>query len=132
MLAYDYPMLSIFWTMFVFFMWFIWLLLLFRVFADIFRSHEMGGVAKALWTIFVIFAPFLGVLVYLIARGDAMAQHAAADAAAQEAAFSSYVKQAAGSTTGAGDQLTKLAALHDSGAISDEEYEAGKAKILAV
>ena len=72
MLAYDYPLLGIFWTMLWFFLWFAWIVILFRVFADIFRSHDLGGFAKALWSIFVILVPFLGVFVYLIARGHHM------------------------------------------------------------
>ena len=75
MLAYDYPILGLFWTMFIFFLWFAWLMLLFRVFADIFRSPDMGGGLKALWSIFVILVPFLGVLVYVIVRGHSMTEH---------------------------------------------------------
>ena len=74
MLAYDYPLLGLFWTMVFWFLWFAWIMLLFRVIADIFRSHDMGGVAKALWSIFVILVPWLGVLVYLIARGKSMSR----------------------------------------------------------
>ena len=73
MLAYDYPILGLFWTMMIFFLWIAWLILLFRVFADIFRS-DMGGFAKALWSIFVILAPFLGVFIYVIANGRAMGE----------------------------------------------------------
>lgn len=130
MLAYDYPLLSLFWTMFIFFLWIVWFMLLFHVFADIFRSHELGGFAKAAWIFFVIIAPFLGVLVYVIARGDDMARHEVEQAQARDAAFQSYVKETAG-TTGPADELAKLAALHDAGAITDAEYEAGKAKALA-
>ena len=128
-LAYDYPIMGAFLTMMWFFLFVVWIMILFRVFADIFRSHDMGGFAKALWILFVIFLPFLGVLVYVLARGDNMTQHQIEDAKAQDAAFQSYVKQAAG-TSGPGDQLTQLAALRDSGAITAEEFEAGKAKIL--
>ena len=111
--SHDYPLLSVFWSMLIFFLWIVWLMALFHVIVDIFRSHEMGGFAKALWLLFVIFLPFLGVLVYLIARGDNMAQHAMADAEARDAAFQSYVEEAAGSTSQA-DQLTQLAALQES------------------
>jgi len=128
--AYDYPLMGAFMTMLWFFLFVIWIMILFRVFADIFRSHDMGGFTKALWIIFVIFLPFLGILVYVLARGDNMAQHAQEDAQAQDAAFQSYVKQAAG-TSGPADQLAQLAALRDSGQITAEEFEAGKAKILA-
>ena len=130
MLAYDYPLLSVFWSMFIFFVWIVWIMALFHVFADIFRSPDLGGFAKALWLIFVILLPFLGVFVYLLARGNKMAEHAAERAEAQDAAMRSYVKEAAG-TSGPGDQLTQLAALRESGAITQAEFDAGKAKILA-
>ena len=130
MLAYDYPLLSVFWSMFIFFVWIVWIMALFYVFADIFRSHDLGGFAKTMWLIFVILVPFLGVFVYLLARGDKMAEHAAQQAEAQDAAMRSYVKEAAG-TGGAGDQLAQLAALRDSGAITQAEFDAGKAKVLA-
>jgi hypothetical protein len=99
------------------------------VVVDVFRSHDMGGFAKALWLIFVVITPFLGVLLYVLARGDQMTQHAMADAKAQDAAFRSYVQQTA-SSGGAADEIAKLAALRDSGQITAAEFEAGKAKIL--
>jgi hypothetical protein len=129
-LAYDYPLLGLFWSMLWFFLLFVWILALFHVFADIFRSHDMGGFAKAIWVIFVIFLPFLGVFVYLIARGDKMTEHAIASAQQQQQQFDAYVKQTASSASVA-DQLTQLAALRDAGTISPADYEAGKAKILA-
>jgi hypothetical protein len=129
-LAYDYPLLSVFWSMMWFFVWVAWLMALFHVFADIFRTRDMGGVAKGAWVIFVVLLPFLGVFVYLMVRGSAMGARAAADAAARDAAFQGYVKEAAG-TSGPADQLAKLAALRDAGTISVDEYEAGKAKVLA-
>ena len=128
--AYDYPLMGAFMTMLWFFLFVIWIMILFRVFADIFRSHDMGGFTKALWIIFVIFLPFLGILVYVLARGDNMTKHAIEDQKAQEAAFQSYVKEAAGSS-GPADQLAQLAALRDAGQITPAEFEAGKAKILA-
>ena len=94
MLAYDYPIMGFFWTFLYFFIFIIWIMLLFRVFLDIFRIHDMGGFAKAIWFIFVVFLPFLGVFVYLIARGHKMADHAAQDAAAQDAAAKAYIRQA--------------------------------------
>ena len=130
-LAYDYPFLSVFWSMMIFFLWIVWIMALFHVFADIFASHELGGFAKALWLIFVVFLPFLGVFVYLIARGDNMAQHAKERAEAQDAAMKDYVREAAGTGGGPADQIAQLAALRDSGAITPAEYESGKAKILA-
>ena len=130
-LAYDYPLLGVFWSMLIFFLWLAWLMALFHVFGDIFRSHDMGGFAKAAWSIFVLFLPFLGVAVYLIARGDDMARHAIEDAEAQDAAMKSYVRQAAGTGGGAADQLTQLATLRDAGEITVAEYEVAKAKVLA-
>ena len=129
MLAYDYPVLGVFWSMLIFFFWIVWIMALFHVFADIFRSHDMGGFAKTMWLIFVIFLPFLGVFVYLLARGDEMREHAVKDAQAQDAAMRSYVKEAAG-TSGPADQLAQLASLRDSGAITEAEFQSGKAKVL--
>jgi hypothetical protein len=130
MIAYTYPLLSIFWTMLEFFLFFLWIWLLIVIFSDIFRSHDMGGLAKALWVIFVIILPFLGVLIYLIARGGSMHERAAAQAANQQKAFDAYVKQAAGSGSNV-DELAKLADLKSKGAITDAEFEAQKAKLLA-
>ena len=132
MLASSYPILDIFLTTLYFFLFIIWIWLLFMVFIDIFRSHDMGGWAKALWVIFIIVLPYLGVLVYLIARGGKMHERAAQQAALEQKAFDQYVKQAAG-TPGASsaDQLAKLADLKTSGVLTDAEFEAQKAKILA-
>jgi type VI protein secretion system component VasK len=127
--AYDYPLLGFFWTALWFFLLFAWLMALFHVIGDVFRSDDMGGFSKAIWILFVLFMPFLGVFVYLIARGDKMAQHAAESQRAQQAAFQSYVQETAGSSS-VGDQIAQLASLHDSGAITDAEFETGKAKIL--
>jgi len=130
-LAYTYPLLGIFWSMMIFFFWVVWIMALFYVFVDVFRSHDMGGFAKAMWLIFVVVLPFLGVFVYLIARGDKMAEHSAKEAEAQDAAMKSYVRQVAGSGGSTADQLAQLAALRDSGAITAAEFESGKAKVLA-
>ena len=129
MLAYTYPLLSIFWTMLEIFFFIIWIYLLFMVFVDIFRSHDMGGVAKALWVIFVIVVPYLGVFVYLIARGGKMHERAAAQAQQQQKAFDSYVQQAAGGSS-PDDQLSKLADLKEKGTITEAEFAAEKAKLL--
>src|SRR5271168_3140667 len=112
MLASSYPILDIFLTTLYFFLFVIWIWLLIMVFMDIFRSHDMGGWAKALWAIFIIVLPFLGVFVYLIARGGKMHERAAQQAAQQQKAFDEYVKQAAG-TSGdtSAEQLSKLADL---------------------
>ena len=132
MLAYDYPLLGVFWTMVWWFLWIAWIVLLFQVIADIFRSRDMGGFAKALWAIFVIIVPWLGVLVYLIARGKSMGERHYQDAQAQDAAFRSYVQDAAG-TSGGGtaDELGKLAALRDQGVLTDAEFAQQKAKLLS-
>ena len=128
--SYQYPILDFFLTMLYFFLFIIWIWLLIMVFVDIFRSHDMGGFAKALWVIFVIVLPFLGVFVYLIARGGKMHERAAQQAAEQQKQFDAYVKQAAGSDTTA-DQLSKLADLKSQGVITDAEFAAQKSKILA-
>ena len=132
--TYQYPILDFFLTMLYFFLFIIWIWLLITVFVDIFRSHDMGGGAKALWCIFVIILPFLGVFVYLIARGGKMHERAAAEAAQQQKAFDAYVKQTAGASAsgeGAVDQLSKLADLKAKGVITDAEFEAQKSKVLA-
>jgi hypothetical protein len=132
MLASTYPVLDAFLTMLYFFLFFIWIWLLIMVFFDIFRSHDMGGMAKALWLIFIIILPYLGVFVYIIARGGSMHERRAQDVQQQQKAFDSYVRQAAG-TPGAdtASQLTKLADLKSQGVLTDAEFEAQKAKILA-
>lgn len=131
MLAYDYPLLQIVITMMWFFLFFLWIWIAITVLIDVFRSHDMGGFAKALWLVFIFFIPFLGVLVYLLARGHKMQEHQAAAAKASQEQFSAYVKETAGTSESSAEQLTKLAALHDSGKLSDAEFEAQKAKILA-
>ncbi len=131
MLAYTYPLLSIFWTMLEFFFFVLWIWLLIYIFMDIFRSHDIGGFAKALWVLFVIILPFLGVLVYLIARGGSMHERAAKQAESQQKAFDDYVKQTAGSGGSSADQLAKLADLKEKGVLTDAEFEAQKAKILS-
>jgi hypothetical protein len=129
-LAYDYPLLGVFWTMLWFFLWFVWIMALFRVIIDIFRSHDMGGVSKAIWLIFVLLLPFLGVFIYLIARGSKMAQHDMAQAEANDAAFKQYVRQAASSSGGSADELAKLADLKEKGVLTDAEFAQQKAKLL--
>ena len=130
MVAAEWGTGQVFWSFLWFFLFFIWLWLLIVVFSDIFRSKDLGGGAKAIWTIFVILVPYLGVFVYLIARGHKMSQHAVDDAQAQDAAFRQYVQQVAPASSPA-DELTKLAALKANGTISDAEYEQLKAKALA-
>jgi uncharacterized membrane protein YcjF (UPF0283 family) len=131
MLATNYPILDIFLTTLYFFLFIIWIWLLIMVFMDVFRSHDMGGWAKALWVIFIIILPFLGVFVYLIARGGKMHERQAQQAAQQQKAFDQYVKQAAGTSGDSADQLAKLADLKSQGVLTDAEFDAQKAKILA-
>ena len=131
MLAYDYPILGLFWSMMIFFLWFAWIMLVFRVIMDVFRNHEMSGIAKAFWLIFVIIVPWFGVLIYLLANGSDMAKRSIEQQQAAQDEFASYVRQTAGPATGSADELTKLAGLRDSGVITDEEFAAQKAKLLA-
>ena len=132
MLASDYPLLNVFWTMLGFFLFFIWIWLLITVFADVFRSRDLSGFAKAMWLIFVIFLPYLGVFMYLIARGDKMRDHAIDDAQNRDAAMRSYVQEAAGTgTKSTADELSKLVDLRDKGVITVEEYERQKTVVLA-
>jgi ABC-type multidrug transport system fused ATPase/permease subunit len=128
----SYPLLNIFWSMFIFFLWIIWIWILITVFIDIFRSHDLSGWAKTLWFLFVLFIPLIGVLVYLIARGGKMHEHAVRQAQQQDQEFRQYVQQAAASSPAStADQLAKLADLRDRGVISAEEFEREKAKVLA-
>jgi ABC-type multidrug transport system fused ATPase/permease subunit len=129
MIAYTYPLADLLGTMLGFFVFIIWFWLLIVVFSDIFRSKDLGGGSKALWVIFVIILPFLGIFVYLIARGGKMHERAAAQAQQQQQAFDSYVKEAAGSSSA--DQLAKLADLKQQGVLTDAEFETQKAKLLA-
>ena len=108
----SYPLLNVFWSMFIFFLWIIWIWILITVFIDIFRSHDLSGWAKALWVLFVLFIPLIGVLVYLIARGGKMHERAVQQAQRQDQQFRSYVQEAASSESSA-DQLAKLASLRD-------------------
>ena len=131
MLASDYPILDIFLTMLYFFLFFIWIWLLITVFVDIFRSHDIGGGVKALWCIFVVILPFLGVFIYLIARGGKMHERAAAEAAQQQKQFDTYIKQTAGGGNDVASQLSQLADLKSQGVITEAEFAAQKAKVLA-
>ncbi len=129
--SYSYPLLGAFWTILEIFLWVLWIWVLIYVFIDIFRSHDLSGWAKALWFIFVLFIPLIGVLVYLIARGDSMHERAVQQAQQQDRQFRQYVQDAAGGSQTPADQLTKLAELRDRGVITAEEFERQKAKVLA-
>ena len=131
MVLADFGSGQVLWSMLWFFMFFIWIWLLITVFADIFRSHDMGGGAKALWVIFVIIAPFLGIFVYLIARGHKMSEHAMEAAQAQDAAAKAYIQQAAGTAASPADELARLADLKAKGVITDDEFNKMKAKLVS-
>jgi Short C-terminal domain len=127
--SYNYPLLNVFWTILEIFLWVIWIWILIWVFIDIFRSHDLPGWAKALWFLFVLFIPLVGVLVYLIVRGGSMHERALQQAQQQDQEARAYIRQAAGTGSSA-DQLAKLADLRDRGVITPGEFEREKAKIL--
>jgi hypothetical protein len=131
MLADDFGTGQVFLSMIYFFLFFIWIWLLIVVFGDIFRSHDLSGWAKALWTIFVIFLPYLGVFVYLIARGHKMQEHAMQAAQAQDAATRAYIQSATGSGASPAAELERLSNLKQQGVISDAEFQQLKAKIVS-
>lgn len=130
MLAYDYPLLNVFLSILYFSLFFMWIWIAVMVVVDIFRSSDLGGFAKALWFIFVVFLPFLGVFIYLVARGGKMHERQIAEATAQQQAFNQQIQQAAGAAD-VPSQLEKLAALRDQGVISPQEFDAQKAKLLS-
>ena len=125
-----YPFLDVLWSMLVFFVWIAWFLLLFHVIADVFRRRDASGGKKTLWLIFLIFVPFLGVFIYLIANSDDMARRSMEQAEASRAQMDDYVRTTAGSG-GAAGEIEKAKGLLDSGAITQAEYDAIKAKALA-
>ena len=130
MIASSFPLLDVFLSIAMFFIIFYWLFLAITIVVDIFRSHDIGGLSKALWLLFVLILPLLGVLIYLIARGGSMQDRQVAQMRSDKNAFDSYVRQAAGSGSTA-DELAKIADLKAKGSISDAEFEAAKAKILS-
>ena len=123
------PLLDLFWSMLWFFMFFLWIWLLIMIFADIFRS-EISGWGKAGWVLFVIILPFLGVLIYLIANGDDMQNRSMKQAADAQNAQRDYIQSVAGAGSSSADEIENLASLRDSGAITSEEFQAQKAKLL--
>ncbi len=129
MLAYDYPLLGMFWTILMVFLWIAWLMLLFSIIADVFRS-DMGGFSKALWLLVVIVVPLLGALIYVLANGDDMAKRSFQRAQENEAATRAYIQSAAGGASPA-EEIAKLNELRNSGVITDEEFQQQKAKALA-
>jgi hypothetical protein len=122
---------QVFWSMLWFFLFFIWIWLLIVVFGDIFRSHDLSGLAKTLWVLFVIFLPYLGVFVYLIARGHKMQEHAAEQASQQNAMMQQYIRNATAGGTSSADEIARLAGLRDQGVLSEDEFQTAKAKALA-
>jgi ABC-type multidrug transport system fused ATPase/permease subunit len=131
-LSGSYPLLNVFWTILIFFAWVIWIWVLITVFADIFRSQDLSGGAKALWFLFVLLIPLIGLVVYLIARGGSMHERAVRQAQAQDEEFRSYVQDVASEApANTAEQLAKLADLRDRGVITASEFEREKAKILA-
>jgi Short C-terminal domain/Phospholipase_D-nuclease N-terminal len=131
MLAADYPLLNVFWTMLWFFCFVLWIWAVVAVLMDIFRSHDLSGWGKAGWFLLVVFLPIVGVLAYLIVRGHKMQEHAVADAKERDEQMRDYVRSVATDGNGsAADQLTKLAALHDKGVLTDEEFAQQKSLLL--
>jgi hypothetical protein len=130
--AQDYPLLNLFWTMLWLFVWILWIFLLVRIILDVFRSDDLGGWSKALWVIFIIILPFIGVLVYLIARGSGMQKRDVRDARAADQEMQSYIRSAAAATPpSTAEELSKLASLRDQGVLTEAEFDTQKAKLLA-
>jgi len=130
LIAADYPFLDVFWSMLIFFCWVIWIWMVIVIFADLFSRRDISGWSKALWSIFIIVLPFLGVLIYLIAHSDGMAERKMAQAQAQRAEFDDYVQNVAASA-GPAAEIDKAKQLLDSGAITQAEFDAIKTKALA-
>ncbi|HEX5567938.1 MAG TPA: SHOCT domain-containing protein [Streptomyces sp.] len=131
-LAYDFPLLGAFFTILWVFLWILWFFLLFRVIGDIFRDHQLSGWAKTGWLVFVIVLPFLGVLVYVIARGREMGLREIEQARAQQEAIDRYIREtaASGGRTSEAEQLARLSEVRARGDISDEEFQRAKERIL--
>lgn len=129
LIAADYPFLDVFWTMIIFFFWVAWIVLLFRILTDVFRRHDIGGGKKTVWVIFLILLPFLGVFAYLIVNGGHMAARDVEQARAQQAQFDDYVRSVGGGS-GAAGEIESAKKLLDSGAITQAEFDALKAKAL--
>jgi hypothetical protein len=129
-IAADYPFLDIFWSMIIFFAWVTWIWMMILILSDVFRRRDLSGWGKAGWTFFLIILPFLGALIYLIAQSDGMAERRAQDVQGQRAQMDDYVRSVAGSG-GPAAEIDKAKALLDSGAITQTEYDALKAKALA-
>jgi len=131
LLASSYPFLDVLWTMFIFFLWVIWFWLLFTVFVDVFRRHDISGGKKTLWLIFVIILPFLGVFIYIITQNDGMTQRNIERAQAQRSQMDQYVRETAGASGGAAAEIDTAKQLLDQGAITQAEFDQLKQKALA-
>ncbi|WP_052862885.1 SHOCT domain-containing protein [Streptomyces niger] len=132
-LAYDYPLLGVFWTTFWLFMWMLWFFLLFRVIGDVFRDDRLNGWAKAGWIVFVLVLPLIGVLIYVLARGRGMGRREVSRAQAQQEAFDEYVRRTAAtgtSRTSQAEELAKLTRIRDRGNLTESEFQQAKDKIL--
>ena len=127
-IAADYPFMDVLWSMIIFFVWVIWIWIVITVLIDVFRRHDIGGFAKALWVIFVIILPWLGVLIYLIVEHDGMRERSLKQAQAQKEQFDQYVRESAG---GSADEIAKAKQLLDQGAITQDEFNALKAKAIS-
>lgn len=132
LLAAEFGTGQVLWSLLWFFLFFVWIMLIFTIFGDIIRSDDMGGWAKAIWSVFIIFLPFLGIFAYLIARGGGMAERQVAAAQKQNEAMQDYIQATVGTAggTSSADQLAKLADLHASGKLDDAEYATAKAKVI--
>jgi hypothetical protein len=130
LLAAEFGTGQVFWSILWFFLFFVWIMLIFTVFGDIIRNDNMSGVMKAIWSIFIIFVPFLGIFLYLIIYGGKMGERQVRAAQKQEAAMQDYIRTTAGTGSQA-DELAKLADLHKAGSLDDAEYAAAKAKIIS-
>ncbi|MEV0633868.1 SHOCT domain-containing protein [Streptomyces sp. NPDC050619] len=131
-LAYDYPLLGAFWTMMWIFLWILWIILLFRVIGDVFRDDSLSGWGKTGWTFFVLVLPFLGIFVYLIARGRDMGKREQQAARARQESLDAYLAGAAGKagTASHADELTKLSELKNKGELTETEFQHAKQKVL--
>ncbi|MFI0240582.1 SHOCT domain-containing protein [Streptomyces sp. NPDC016845] len=132
-LAYDYPLFGVFWTTMWFFLWILWFFLLFRIIGDLFRDDALNGWVKAVWIVFVIVLPFLGVFVYVLVRGRGMGHREVSAAESRQKNFDEYVRRTAASDTPPAtpaDELTKLSRLREQGDISEEEFQRAKGKVL--
>jgi Phospholipase_D-nuclease N-terminal/Short C-terminal domain len=128
LIAADYPFMDVLWSMIIFFFWVIWIWIVVTVLIDIFRRHDIGGFAKAAWVVFVVILPWLGVLIYLIAQHDGMRERRVQEVQAQKQAFDQYVHDAAGGSAG---EIAQAKQLLDAGTITQQEFDALKAKALA-